>query len=492
MQVKLTKGPWSMDSKTVQNDVCDRVPGGAVDPGRINALTEGFATSRANRIARNAVTSMGIAAAARDQRACRAYKDTYGVSLEAAKTVTHQHKSGRCWMFSTLNVVRARTLGILDVDDFEFSQAYTTFYEKLEKSNSFLERIIQTADRPANDRLVYHLTLHTAADGGQFMFCASILEKWGAVPKDAMPETACTLDTKYMNEVLGDILIRDAAILRERAGKGAGVDELEAAKADMLDEIHRFLCCCLGEPPLAFDFDFQVGAHADVDASKVEVTADGRRILRDHGVTPLEFLERYARFNPDDYIELVSMPGDTRPFGHLYGIDWFDAVVGGRPLRLLNMEMPVVEQAVIASLKGGVPAYMMCDVGKRTLRGDDDFAGVLATDSLDLEGLFDIDLSIDRGDNLDLNGTGMSHCMAFQGVQLDEAGEPVAWRVENSWGAEQCKNGYLIISRDWWRTFGGDVVVERRFVPDEVLKLRDTLPVDHVDPWDGFINYRAW
>ena len=481
-----------MDSKTVQNDVCDRVPGGAVDPGRINALTEGFATSRANRIARNAVTSMGIAAAARDQRACRAYKDTYGVSLEAAKTVTHQHKSGRCWMFSTLNVVRARTLGILDVDDFEFSQAYTTFYEKLEKSNSFLERIIQTADRPANDRLVYHLTLHTAADGGQFMFCASILEKWGAVPKDAMPETACTLDTKYMNEVLGDILIRDAAILRERAGKGAGVDELEAAKADMLDEIHRFLCCCLGEPPLAFDFDFQVGAHADVDASKVEVTADGRRILRDHGVTPLEFLERYARFNPDDYIELVSMPGDTRPFGHLYGIDWFDAVVGGRPLRRHNLEMPVVEQAVIASLKGGVPAYMMCDVGKRTLRGDDDFAGVLATDSLDLEGLFDIDLSIDRGDNLDLNGTGMSHCMAFQGVQLDEAGEPVAWRVENSWGAEQCKNGYLIISRDWWRTFGGDVVVERRFVPDEVLKLRDTLPVDHVDPWDGFINYRAW
>ena len=481
-----------MDSTNVQNDLCDRVPGGAVDPERINALTEGFASSRANRIARNAVTSMGIAAAARDQRACRAYKDTYGVSLDAAKTVTHQHKSGRCWMFSTLNVVRARTLGILDVDDFEFSQAYTTFYEKLEKSNSFLERIIQTADRPANDRLVYHLTLHTASDGGQFMFCASILEKWGAVPKDAMPETACTLDTKYMNEVLGDILIRDAAILRDRAGEGAGADELEAAKADMLDEIHRFLCCCLGEPPLAFDFDFEVGAHADVDASKVEVTADGRRILRDHGVTPLEFLERYARFYPEDYIELVSMPGDTRPFGHLYGVDWFDAVVGGRPLRLLNMEMPVVEQAVIASLKGGVPAYMMCDVGKRTLRGDTDFAGVLATDSLDLEGLFDIDLSIDRGDNLDLNGTGMSHCMAFQGVQLDEAGEPVAWRVENSWGAEQCKNGYLIISRDWWRTFGGDVVVERRFVPDEVLKLRDTLPVNHVDPWDGFINYRAW
>ena len=481
-----------MDSTADRITLPDLVPGGFVDKARIDALTDGFASNRANRIARNAVTSMGIAAAARDQRAVRAYKDTYGVSLKAAKTVTHQDKSGRCWMFSTLNVLRARALQILDVDDFEFSQAYTTFYEKLEKSNSFLERIIQTADRPANDRLVYHLTLHTASDGGQFMFCASILEKWGIVPKDAMPETACTHDTKYMNEVLGDILIRDAAKLRESAAAGAAYEELEMAKADMLDEVHRFLCCCLGEPPLAIDFDFEVGEHADVDASKVEITSDGRRILRDHGVTPLEILERYTHFDASDYIELVSVPGDSRPFGHLYGIDWFDAVMGGRPLRLLNMEMPVVEQAVIASLKGGVPAYMMCDVGKRTLRGDSDFAGVLATDSLDLEGLFDIDLSIDRADNLDLNGTGLSHCMVFQGVQLDDAGEPLAWRVENSWGADQCKDGYLIISRDWWRAYGGDVVVERRFVPDEVLELRDSLPVEHVDPWDGFINYRAW
>lgn len=481
-----------MDSTADRITLPDLVPGGSVDKARIDALTDGFASSRANRIARNAVTSMGIAAAARDQRAVRAYKDTYGVSLKAAKTVTHQDKSGRCWMFSTLNVLRARALQILDVDDFEFSQAYTTFYEKLEKSNSFLERIIQTADRPANDRLVYHLTLHTASDGGQFMFCASILEKWGIVPKDAMPETACTHDTKYMNEVLGDILIRDAAKLRESAEAGAAYEELEAAKADMLDEVHRFLCCCLGEPPLVIDFDFEVGEHADVDASKVEITSDGRRILRDHGVTPLEILERYTHFDASDYIELVSVPGDSRPFGHLYGIDWFDAVMGGRPLRLLNMEMPVVEQAVIASLKGGVPAYMMCDVGKRTLRGDSDFAGVLATDSLDLEGLFDIDLSIDRADNLDLNGTGLSHCMVFQGVQLDDAREPLAWRVENSWGADQCKDGYLIISRDWWRAYGGDVVVERRFVPDEVLELRDSLPIEHVDPWDGFINYRAW
>lgn len=464
-----------------------------MDTAYIHGCTESFARSRANRIARNAVTSMGIANAARDQRAAREYRETFGVSLPCAKTVTHQDKSGRCWMFSTLNVLRAKTMRILDVDDFEFSQAYVTFYEKLEKSNSFLERIIQTVDRPANDRVVNHITLHHAADGGQFMFCASIVEKWGLVPKSVMPETACTVNTKFMNEALGELLIADAAKLRAAYAAGAGADELEAQKNEMLAGVHRLLCCCIGEPPATFDFTVVVGESAQIDASLVaEPNAAGQRLLRDRGITPLQFVERYVEFNADEYIELTSIPGESRPFGHLYGIDWFDAVIGGRPLRLLNMEMPVLEHAIIASLKAGVPVYMMCDVGRRALRYAQDFKGLMATDALNLEDLFDVDLSIDRGVSFDLNGTGMSHCMAFQGVELDDDGDPVMWRVENSHGANEDYDGFLHISRDWWRTFGGDIVVERRFVPEDVLALRDTLPVEHRDPWDGFINYRPW
>lgn len=469
------------------------VPGSSVDTAYINECTERFSQSRANRIARNAVTSMGIASAARDQRAARAYRETFGVSLPCAKTVTHQDKSGRCWMFSTLNVLRAKTMHILDVDDFEFSQAYVTFYEKLEKSNAFLERIIQTADRPANDRVVNHITLHNASDGGQFMFCASIVEKWGLVPKHVMPETACTVNTKFMNEALGELLIADAAKLRTSFAAGASIDELEALKEEMLASVHRLLCCCIGEPPTTFDFTGVVGENARVDERLVaEPNAQGERLLRDRGITPVQFVERYVGFDADDYIELTSIPGRTRPFRHLYGIDWFDVVIGGHPLRLLNMEMPVLEQAIIASLKAGVPVYMMCDVGKRALRYAQDFPGLMATDAVNLEDLFDVDLSIDRADAFDLNATGMSHCMAFQGVELDDDGEPVMWRVENSHGADEDYDGFLHISRDWWRAFGGDIVVERRFVPQDVLALHDTLPVEHRDPWDGFINYRPW
>lgn len=469
------------------------VPGSPVDVAQMNACSEAFSACRANRIARNAVTSTGIVNAARDQRAARSYRETFGVKLPCAKSITHQDKSGRCWMFSTLNVLRVKTMRVLDVDDFEFSQAYLTFYEKLEKSNAFLDRIIQTADRPANDRVVNHITLNNASDGGQFMFCASLVEKWGLVPKGVMPETACTIDTKYLTEALGELLIADAAKLRAAYAQGASADELVAQKNQMLEAVHRLLCCCIGEPPTTFDFAAVVGENAQVDAALVDgPNAQGERILRDRGITPQQFVKRYVGFDANDYIELTSIPGKTRPFGHLYGIDWFDIVVGGRPLRLLNMEMSVLERAIIASLKAGEPVYMMCDVGKRALRYAQDFKGLMADDAVNLEDLFDVDLSIDRGDAFDLNATGMSHCMVFQGVELDGDGEPVMWRVENSHGADEDYAGFLHITRDWWRVFGGDVVVERRFVDDDVLELRDTLPVEHRDPWDGFINYRPW
>nr|WP_306792786.1 C1 family peptidase [Collinsella urealyticum] len=456
-------------------------------------LARTFSTDRANRIARNAVTTTGIVGAARDQRAVRSYTDTYGIELAAARTVTDQMQSGRCWMFSTLNVIRAKTMDILDLDDFEFSQAYLTFYEKLEKSNAFLDRIIETAELPPTDRIVNHLTMHAASDGGQFMFCASLVEKWGLVPKEIMPETACSRDTKAMNEVLGELLLHDAAQLRVWYREGVSKEELCERKDEMLKAVHRVLSCCLGEPPVTFDVLMRVGPAAQVPAHRLEIDARrDRRLLSEHGITPQEFACRYAQFDASSYIELSSLPGETRPFSHLYSFRWFDPVIGGRPVKYLNVEMSRLEEAAIASLRGSTPVYMMCDVAKRSLRYAADHSGVLALDCMDLEGLFDIDLSMSRAAALDLNAMGMSHCMVFQGVQLDGDGRPHAWRVENSHGAAENKNGYYIMSGDWHRAYGGVVVVERQFVPEDLVTLWDTLPVEQVDPWTGFINYRPW
>ena len=205
----------------------------------------------------------------------------------------------------------------------------------------------------------------------------------------------------------------------------------------------------------------------------------------DPGITPLEFLGRYVRVDPADYVELVSIPGEGRPFGHAYHLAITDTVVGGTPLRFLNVEQRVLEQAAIASLRAGVPCGMACDVGQDFPRGISDFPGVLATDGVDLEGLFGTELAMGRADMVDARETSLTHAMTFQGVQLDGDGEPVGWRVENSWGDEAGKDGYLHMSAEWFRTYGGEVIVRREFVPDDVLRMWDELPAEEVEPWSG-------
>ena len=461
----------------------------------VNRLTEAFAGDRANRNARNAVCALNVVEASVDRARARAYHDTFGVKLKTPRTVTGQRHSGRCWIFATTNVARSKSMSILDVDDFELSQNYVQFYDKLERANSRLEYVIETADRPWLDRQVSQLMLTPLEDGGQFMFCANIIKKWGAVPKAEMPDTACSKDTSQMNNLISRLLRKDATELRRRAAEGANGDELRARKQEMLADFHRILCCCLGEPPVRFDFACEVGPAADVDPAKVsEVRSENggapARLLRDRGITPREFAERYVRLDPDDYVELVNFPGESRPYGHAYGIRCFDPVIGGRPLRFLNVPMERLEDAAVASLKAGVPAFMMCAVNQLLARKDEDFSGVLALDGADPDGLFGIDLSMDKADMIDNREVGMTHCMVFQGVELDDAGVPVAWRVENSWGDDFGHDGYIVMTADWYRLYGGDVVVERRFVPEDVLKLWDEAPLEPTDYWGGLLSIR--
>ena len=470
----------------------ERVPGVALDPERVGELTAAFPAERANRIARNAVTSDNVHKAARNPVTMRAYADTFGVSLKTAKTVTNQRHSGRCWMFATLNVLRARAMAKLDVEDFEFSQAYGMFYDKLEKANAFLGNVVETAGLPWDDRTVTFLLEHgVAEDGGEWSFAASLVEKWGAVPKGAMPETACTKNSAQMNDVLARMLRRDAVELRRLVASGEDETGIAAAREAMLADVHRVLCACLGEPPVTFDLELAVGPKAELaddELSRALPARPGdeekpRRILRVRGITPQEFVSRFVGFDADGYVELVHVPATGLELGHAYGVRFADTVAGGLPMRFLNVAPEVVEDAAVASLEAGVPCYMACDVAQEFGRGLEDFPGTLALDTMDREGLFGVGLDMTRTEMLDARETCFTHAMTFQGVELGEGGRPRAWRVENSWGKDACKDGYLVMSADWYRLYGGDVVVERRFVPADVLKLWDEAPLERTEPW---------
>ena len=476
---------------------------GSIDTGWAREQGAAFGAERANRVARNAVTSMNVMAAARDYTRMRTYHDTYGVSIKRTGEVTNQRQSGRCWMFSAFNVARAATMDLLDVDSFEFSQAFGMFYDKLEKANAMLDHVIALVDRPDNDRELDHVLEWGMSDGGYYFEAMDLIAKWGLVPKDVMPETACTKSSAEMDAQLDRLLRRAAADIRRAHRAGASADELAAKKDAYMADVYRMLSVCLGEPPATFDLEVKVGKKAKVEAAKLtpilpedapekaddadakEAEKDTRMLLRDPGITPREFAERYVPFDPNDYVQLVCMPGASRPWKTAWHVLLEEPMVGGTPNRFLNMPQEVLEQAAIASLKAGVPVGMDADVMQEFPRHIDDFPGVLATDGLDLEGLFGVGLKMSREDMLGVRETSLTHAMTFQGVELDDAGEPVAWRVENSWGKDSCKDGYLYMSADWFRTYGGAVTVMRKFVPADVLELWDKAEAVNVEPWDG-------
>lgn len=491
---------------------------GALDPGWERQMMEGFSQDRASRIARNAVTSSNVMAAARDVRVMRTYRDTFGVVVPKTATITNQRQSGRCWLYSAYNVARHATMGFLDVESFEFSQAFGMFYDKLEKANATLERVIATADLPWDSREVCLILEEGTDDGGYHCFAQNLIAKWGLVPSSVMPETACSKNSSQMNAQLGRLVRRDAFILRTMHEDGAGAEELRARKHGMMAEVYRLLAICLGEPPRTFDFVYEVGkdckAPADrifpLEAGKTDgdgAPADGegdapadtaekpaakagdddkkRRILRDCNITPREFARRYVPQDPKGFVSLVSMPGASRPFGRAYHLTLTDSVVGGAPNRMLNVEPQVLEQAAIASLRAGVPVAMACDVMQEYPYDIGDFGNVLSTDGLDLEGLFGMDLAMSRANMIDARETTLTHAMTFQGVELDQDGRARAWRVENSWGKDRGKDGYLVMSAPWFELYGGEVDVRREFVPDEVLALWDGAPATNVAPWSA-------
>lgn len=489
---------------------------------------QNFLSSRANRIARNAVTSMDVMPAARDISTMPTYHDTYGVALSHIGSITNQKQSGRCWMFTAYNVLRHNTIKFLDVENFEFSQSYGMFFDKLEKAHASLTYAIKTADKPLNNHeVMWHLD-SVAQDGGYFSYAMSMVDKWGVVPKSAMPESACSENSEAMDAQLERLLHKDMLRLRKMFAEGATTDELNATKDEMLKEVYQLLAICLGNPPQTFDLICEVGSKCKADTSLIsEITPkdpeeekdatdsedtkeahsdnngsssdahkdtkdtdkkkDERRVLRHYNLTAQSFTKTYVQVNTHDYVQLASIPHSDFSYNKVYFVKNNESVIDGcMPSRFLNVAPEVLEQAAIASLKADHPVSMACDVCQEFPRYIDDFKYVLALDTVDCDGLFGIDFGMTRNEMLDARETCLTHAMTFQGVELDRDGHARAWRVENSWGTDRGKDGFLIMSADWFRLYGGEVDVAREFVDEDLLKIWDT-PEDDivVDPWSG-------
>ena len=435
----------------------------SISQNLLDQLEKRFDENPGNRMAMNAAVSCGICASSRNYVTEREIPHEFSISLEQG-AVTNQKRSGRCWMFAALNCMRFQVIKKQNLEDFELSQSYPLFYDKLEKANYFLESILDTLDEPTDGRLIAHLLAAPLNDGGQWDMLCSIVEKYGLVPKTAMPESVSSSATQEMVSYMTEKLREYACVLRKGYKAGKSMEQLKKEKEAMMETVYRMLCISLGKPPKTFTFEYR-----DKDGN----------FHREENLTPKAFYEKYVGLRLDDYVSVINAPTEDKPFYRSYTVQYLGNVKEGRPVKYVNLPIEEMKQAAIAQLKDGEPVWFGCDVGKRSFRD----GGLMDTGIYDVETLFDTDFPMTKAERLEYGQSLMTHAMVFQGVNLDENGRPDRWRVENSWGEEAGKKGYFVMSDRWFDEYNYQVVVNKKYLSSKALEAYEKEPV-RLNPWD--------
>lgn len=423
-----------------------------------------FARDAAYTVAKNAVTSNGLVKSARvPERVAKMTKSfTYQVQPQGA--ITNQKQSGRCWMFAALNVMRFEVMQRWNLETFEFSQSYPLFYDKLERANWFLCQVLDMVDEPLDGREMAFLLADPLGDGGQWDMFMALVRKYGVVPKEAMPETACSSNTREMDTYLTKLLRGYAAELRRAREAGASVEELCDRIPQMMATVRRALCICLGEPPATFD---------------VRAYDKDKKLVEHLGMTPLGFYREFLAEQFDDYVSIISANTADKPFGRTYTIERLGNVAEAGQVKHLNLPIERLKELALTMLRDNRPVWFGSDVGQSGLRDD----GLLDPAAIDVDAIFGTQVEMDRATRLDYGDSCMTHAMVLQGVDVDAAGKTTQWRVENSWGKDFGNDGFYIMDDAWFDEFVYQIAVPKSLLSAEEQAAWETEPVN-LRPWD--------
>ena len=423
-------------------------------------LRKGFAANPSNKVAQNAVTNVKLPDLTLDRNLVQNMDSSFSTKLDDWK-VTAQMKSGRCWLFATLNLFRVGAMKKMNLKNFEFSQAHTHFWDKFERSNHLLEAIIDTAGRPVNDRTIHFLLSDPIGDGGQWNMAMNLIRKHGLVPMSAYPESNSSSATRWMNAELRNMLRSSACEIRAIIDGGGSVEEARAHKEKRIADIWNMLCIHLGTPPKTFNWQWR-----DKDG---EFHRKGR-------MTPQQFAAEYVDIDWEDYVCIVNDPRNE--YYRTYTVDFLQNVAGGPPVVYLNVPSKEMKAITQKLLEDGMPVWMGCDVGKEMDRK----RGLWDAELFDVEGLYGVEYGMDKADRLRHNQTMMTHAMLFTGVDVVN-GRPRRWRVENSWGDKTGQKGYYTMNDSWYDEYMFEIAAPTSYLSEKMLAGLETEPVV-LPAWD--------
>ena len=437
---------------------------GGITAEMLQEIRTGQTNSAAEKAARNALALNPIAELATNAENL-AMIDTHFSHRVRTKGITDQHQSGRCWLFTGLNVLRAKMIDDLDLPSLEFSQNYLFVYDQLEKSNLFLQGVIDTKHLPMDDRQVEWLFKNPLNDGGQFTGVSNLVMKYGVVPAEVMPENYQSNNTAQVGNLLKLKLREFGLTLREQKDRRSTV----ALKTEMLKEIYSMLVRAYGVPPTEFEW-----TRHDKEGNPIETKR----------YTPKSFYEEYFGDIDLEKNFVMVMNDPTREYHKVYEIEYDRHVYDGDNWLYLNLPIEEVKALAIASIKDNTAMYFSCDVGKFLLSKK----GTLDINNFDYESLMGVEFPMNKEQRVRTFASGSSHAMTLIAVDLDENDTPKKWMVENSWGANSGWKGNLIMTDEWFEEYMFRVVINKKYIPAETLKLLDQKP-QMLPSWDPMFAY---
>ena len=435
---------------------------GAITPKLLEELRQSEPKSSTEKALHNAIAVQGMQDFFINNQRPRSIEDKFSVEVQSSG-IADQKQSGRCWLFTGLNVLRAQMMTREKSGTFFFSQNYSFFWDQLEKSNLFLEGIIETRKLPINDAKVEWLFKNPINDGGQFTGISDNLYKYGVVPAEIMPETASSSNTKLLGKMLARTLRQTGIQLRNASEKGESLAQLRKRKEDGLKKVYRLLSLNLGVPPTSFSYTLK--------------DKDGK-VISTETYTPQSFYERFVGTDlRGQFVMLMNDP--SRPYYKVYEIEYDRHAYDGKNWTYVNLPMDEIKQMAIASLKDNTMMYYSCDVGREL----NSSKGIAALDNYDYASLLGYPFDMDKAERIQTFDSGSTHAMTLKAVDLDASGKPVKWKVENSWGEKSGVKGHIIMTDAWFDAYTFRLVVNKKYATQKVLDLLKTKPVQ-LPAWD--------
>ena len=429
-----------------------------------------YSKKRHNKILQNAISKNPTHEILLDHENTKHITHSFKKRIKLKTKITDQLVSGRCWIFSFLNMMRYQIIKDYQLPlNFELSQSYLSFYDKLEKSYYFLQKIVETKNYQTNDRLIEWLFKNYFNEGGNWNMLVNLISKYGIVPKSVMPETYQSSHSRSLDTFLYQNLLRISSNIRNnRTGSN-----LQKYLNKQMYFIYRLLVIFLGHPPTSFTWEY-------VDTKNKHHQIDN--------LTPLKFSNNYIKFNPEEWITCGNFPLKQYPYYNKYNIKYCNNMIDGQETNILNIPISEIELLMKDSLDDDIPVWAAVDWDKYYSCE----YSILDPNIYDYRSIGHRD--VNKTISLEYNVSKPNHAVLIIGYNTNDKGSIDRWLIENSHGRDRCKSaknfranrmgkGYVTMTTTWLKQYLYQIVIKSKYLKKQLLTKITKKPIV-VNPWD--------